>query len=174
MENGAKRMKGTNDIENGGEMEEGVELQCQQTLEIEVAVQTQTEQTECVEKGENSMADMRAMLLSIMEMLKEDKREREEDRHKTEEDRRKREEEKREMQTAINKMAMDLDHKINQRIEAKKDEVKIISERTHGPIQMSTETMQCSKSESNQAQRTRQSSFYTTNLVKCYARVCGF
>jgi hypothetical protein len=41
MENGAKRMKGHNDIENGGEMEEGSELQCQHTVEIEEAGQTQ-------------------------------------------------------------------------------------------------------------------------------------
>jgi hypothetical protein len=50
MENGEKRMKGNNDIENGGEMKEGSELQCQHTVEIEEAGQTQKGQTESVEK----------------------------------------------------------------------------------------------------------------------------
>jgi ElaB/YqjD/DUF883 family membrane-anchored ribosome-binding protein len=134
LENGAKRMKGINDMENGGEMEEGAELQCQHTVEIEVAGQTQKGRTESVEKGENSMADMRAMLLSITEMLKEDISERKEER--------------REMRISLDKIVIDFQHRMNQRIQSKIDKVKIISERTHGQIQKSIETMQCSKSES--------------------------
>jgi hypothetical protein len=84
--------EGVNNIENGGEMEEGAELQRQQTVEIEVEVQIQKGQTESVEKGENITADMRAMLLSIAQMLKED--------------RCKREEERREMRISLDKTVM--------------------------------------------------------------------
>jgi hypothetical protein len=45
--------EGINNIENGRETEEGRDLPCQQTPGIEVAIQTQNEQTESVEKGED-------------------------------------------------------------------------------------------------------------------------
>jgi hypothetical protein len=74
------------------------------------------------------------------------------------EDIRERKEERREMRISLDKIVINFQHKMNQRIQSKIDEVKIISERSHGQIQKSTETMWCTKSESNQAQITRQSS----------------
>jgi hypothetical protein len=56
--------KGINNIENGGKIEEGAELWCQQTMGIEV--QTQKEQAESVEKREkDSRADMQVVFISV-------------------------------------------------------------------------------------------------------------
>jgi hypothetical protein len=123
-----------------------------------VQAQTQDEQTESVKEGEkNSITDVQAMFLFIKETLEEHS-----DKIKNimEENRREREEDRHEMQTAMDKIVMDFQHRINQRTESKKDNVKIISERTHGQIQTSTERMQCSKSESFKAQMKCQSSSF--------------
>jgi hypothetical protein len=156
--------EGTNNIENGGEMEEGAELRCQQTVGIEIAVQAQTqdEQTESVKEGENSITDVQAMFLFIKETLEEHG-----DKIKNI-----MEENRREMWTSMDKIVMDFQHRINQRTESNKDEVKIISERTHSQIQTSTEMVQYCESESFQgASEWQPSSFHREGDVKKPATV---
>jgi hypothetical protein len=55
---------------------------------------------------------------------------------------------RREMRASINRVATDLESKIDQRIQSVNDEVKTISERTDGQIQVLTETVHRDKAES--------------------------
>jgi hypothetical protein len=55
----------------------------------------------------------------------------------------------REMLASIGRVAMDLEQRMNQRMESVNEEIKIISERTNGQIQMLTETLQSDKAQTN-------------------------
>jgi hypothetical protein len=166
-----------NDIENGGEIEGGVNVMIGQIIETEPELQTQSQQTKSVERGEKgSTIDMQARMLAVMEKLEdgmtkmksefkdiitkmesrfedkitkmesrfEDKITKMESRFEGMENSIK--EDVREMLAAF---ARDSEYKTNQRIESVNNEVKAVSERTHGQIQALTEVVRHNKSESN-------------------------
>ncbi|XP_033607510.1 uncharacterized protein LOC117282344 [Cryptotermes secundus] len=139
--------EGISDTENGGEIEEGVNVKSEQIEETEPQLQTRNQQTKSVEKRDkDSTIDIPAMLLTFMEILEDRMMKMENDRGNGSKMENSIKEDVHEMLAAF---ARDSECKMNQQINSANNEVKVVSERTHGQIQALTEVVRHNKSKSN-------------------------
>jgi hypothetical protein len=145
-----------NDIENGGEIEGGVNVRIGQIIETEPELQTQSQQTKSVEKVKDSTIDFEARLLACMKKLEDGMTKmNSEFKDILTETENNIKENVREPITSVTK---DMHRRVDQIIESEKDEVNGISLPTHSRIQIQTDTAKCNESEKSKTQLKHQSS----------------
>jgi DNA anti-recombination protein RmuC len=170
--------------------EELIELGEKEAMPMEVVsdIENEGETEEAAKGGKDSIADVQKLLLSFMQQIQETndsiKKELQENRDKLEKFENMLQETRNEMHASIDGIVIDLENRMDQRIESVNREVEAIYERTRGQIQELTETVRRDKSESNenieslrkevvtvQARTTRQSENVCERVSTCEIKV---